>query len=224
MKRRACLQWGAVTLAGLAGMARADAFSDFHKAVLRDDYVAMQKLLRRGIDPNTLDAGGYPGLVRALHVDSLRVAEVLVTARGIRVNDLTPQGESVLMTACIKGHLDWVRRLIAMDADINKTGWTPLHYAASADRPHSVEIAALLLEHHAYIDAESPNKSTPLMLAAQYGSEAMANLLLREGADPSLRNQRGLSAVDFAQRSERAFMVQLMSRARKAVRRPTSSW
>jgi ankyrin repeat protein len=61
-----------------------------------------------------------------------------------------------------------------------------------------------LLENYAYIDAQSPNGSTPLMMAAQYGTEATVKLLLEAGADPMLRNDLGLSAIDFAQRAERA--------------------
>ncbi|MCV4600843.1 ankyrin repeat domain-containing protein, partial [Escherichia coli] len=83
----------------------------------------------------------------------------------------------------------WCEKLISRGADVNKTGWTPLHYAASQE---DVRIVRLLLDHHAYIDAESPNKTTPLMMAARYGSEEIARHLLDEGADPTLRNERGL--------------------------------
>lgn len=64
---------------------------------------------------------------------------------------------------------------------MNREGWAPLHYAASADTPQTLDIIKLLLEESAYIDAASPNGSTPLMLAAQYSSEAVVRLLLQEG-------------------------------------------
>jgi hypothetical protein len=60
-----------------------------------------------------------------------------------------------------------------------------------------------LLENHAYIDAASPNGTTPLMMAAQYGTSDAVQLLLDEGADPSLKNQLGLTASDFALRVSR---------------------
>lgn len=225
MKRRACLQWaGAAALVGLAGKAQAGAFEDFQTAIVRDDYVRMHRLLQRGMDPNTADEHGRPALVHAMQLESLRVVYMLVRAPGIRINQASAQGETALMLACIKGQLEWVQRLVAMKATINHPGWAPLHYAASADLPDSVAIAKLLLEHHAYIDAESPNKSTPLMLAAQYGSESMVKLLLQEGADVQLRNQQGLSAVDFAQRSEREFMVRLIQTAQQASRPAQKGW
>ena len=74
---------------------------------------------------------------------------------------------------------------------------------ASAGAPEHTQIIALLLEHHAYIDAASPNGTTPLMMAAHYGSMESLQLLLDEGADPPLKNQLGLTAADFALRVSR---------------------
>lgn len=117
------------------------------------------------------------------------------------------------MFAALRGQPDMVRALLARDAEINHPGWTPLHYAASGTSNYQPEIIALLLEESAYIDAASPNGSTPLMMAAQYGTRESVALLLREGADPSLRNQLRLSAIDFALRAERKDMAQSIADA-----------
>jgi len=69
----------------------------------------------------------------------------------------------------------------------------------------------LLLEENAYIDAASPNGSTPLMMAARYGTPEAVKLLLEAGADPSLVNSLGLSALDFAKQGERPDSAQLIS-------------
>ena len=58
-----------------------------------------------------------------------------------------------------------------------------------------------LLEAHAYIDAASPNGSTPLMMAAMYGNPASVQTLIDAGADLHLRNEQGLDALAFAQRA-----------------------
>jgi ankyrin repeat protein len=60
-----------------------------------------------------------------------------------------------------------------------------------------------LLEHSAYIDAESPNGTTPLMMAAMYGSPEAVKHLIQAGADLTLKNQLGLTALDFAIRGQR---------------------
>ncbi len=66
-------------------------------------------------------------------------------------------------------------------------------------------------KNHAYIDAESPNKTTPLMMAALYGSPASVKLLLEAGADPWRRNELGLTAIDFAPRASRQNSAEMIA-------------
>jgi len=120
----------------------------------------------------------------------------------------TAQDESPLMLAALKGYLDICQKLIARDADVNKPGWTPLHYAATGGH---LAILQLLLDKHAYIDAASPNNTTPLMMAARYGTLDAVKLLLDAGADPSLKNDLGLSAIEFAQLAQRDDIVAIIA-------------
>lgn len=202
--RRSWLGWMLVgAAAGVSACAHAGSHEDFFIAVRRDNADGITRLLGRGFDPNTLNENGQTGLVMALQLDSMRAFNALLSARKLNVEIRNAKDESPLMLAAIKGYLEAVRALVARDADVNKTGWTPLHYAASGTQPQQVDVIALLLEHHAYIDAASPNGTTPLMMAAQYGTDASVQLLLNEGADAALKNQLGLTAVDFARRAER---------------------
>lgn len=185
----------AVGVSALAG-----SYDDFFTAILRDDPDTITALLQRGFDPNTRDAKGQVGLVIALKQESFKAFAALMSSRQTKVEVRNAQDESPLMLAAIKGNLDAVKQLVARDADVNKTGWAPLHYAASGGTEEHLRIASHLLENHAYIDATSPNGTTPLMMAAQYGSTDMVKLLLEEGADPTLKNSLGLTAVNFAQR------------------------
>lgn len=201
------------------------ALAKFQTALIHDSApVLVNLLLFDGINANTRDEQGTPAIVKAAQQTSWKAVDVLLLAPGIDINAASPRGETALMLASLHGHLNTVRKLLSLGADTHQRGWTALHYAASADHPDSTAIAELLLEHHAYIDAASPNGSTPLMLAAQYGSENMVRLLLEAGADTSLRNQLGLSAVDFAQRSEREFMVRLLHDAWSQARKGQASW
>ena len=58
-----------------------------------------------------------------------------------------------------------------------------------------------LLDQHAFIDALSPNQTTPLMMAAREKHLTVAQLLVKEGADPSLRNEAGAGAAEYFLRS-----------------------
>lgn len=203
--------------------ANAGAFEDFFAATRRDDESTVVKLVLRGFDLNTRDEQGNHALLVAIREGSLKVADFLLEQPLVQVEARNPRGESPLMMAAIKGHLPLAKRLIERKAEVNKPGWAPLHYAASNPEPVGLELVRLLLEHHAYIDAESPNKTTPLMMAAQYGSPAVVQLLLEEGADATLKNEQNLTALDFAQRAERKDAVRLLTAALRA-RQPTGTW
>ena len=228
MKRRAWCQAAAAVAAVGLGLAQVQAQpavqARLQQAVISDDYLWIRRWLAQGGDPNTVVVGTIPALVRALQLESWRVAQELLTSTRLDLNAASGSGETPLMMACIRGHLPLVQQMVAMGADINRPGWTPLHYAASATLPDSVAIARLLLEHHAYIDAPSPNQSTPLMLAAQYGSQEMVLLLLNAGADVLARNELGLGVVDFARKSDRDYMVKMMQQAEQAAQRGKGSW
>jgi uncharacterized protein len=189
-----------IVLIGYSSIAYAGSYEDFFVAIKQDNPAAITALLQRGFDPNTVDPKGLPGLYLALREPSLKAAQALIDWPRTNVEVRTPQDESPLMMAALKGELEMARKLIGRDADVNKTGWTPLHYAATNGH---VAIIELLLEHDAYIDAESPNGTTPLMMAAHYGSAAAVKVLLEAGADPALKNQLGLTAIDFANRAGR---------------------
>lgn len=186
----------------------AGAYEDFFTAIKRDEPRVVQDLLRRGFDPNTPSPEGLHGLYLALREPALKVAEVLIDWPKTHLEARTPEDESPLMMAALKGHTALARKLIDKGADVNKPGWAPLHYAATGGH---LEIMNLLLEHHAFIDAESPNGTTPLMMAAHYGTPAAVKLLLEAGADTAMKNQLGLSAVDFAQRGNRKDAADLIT-------------
>ena len=188
----------------------AGSFEDFFSAIQRDDAGAVQQLLARGFDPNTRDPKGNVGLMLAIKEPSPKVAQLLAAAPKIEVNILSAQGESALMLAALKGQLALAETLIKKGADVNKTGWTPLHYAATSAH---LPLIRLLLENYAYIDAESPNGSTPLMMASMYGNPEAVKLLIEEGADPMLKNQQGLTAQQFAQRGNRPDSAELLLKA-----------
>lgn len=202
------------------GVAQAGSYDDFFNAVRQDNAGKVKELLTKGFDANTTDPKGQNGLGLALMQPSPKSALVLIEWSKTDVNKLNPKGESALMLVSLKGNRELAERLIKKGADINKTGWTPLHYATSTGQ---VAIISLLLENSAYIDAESPNGTTPLMMAAMYGTSAAVSFLLQEGADPGLKNQHGLTALDFAQRGNRPDAVKSIAAAIRS-KRPPGQW
>jgi len=81
-------------------------------------------------------------------------------------------------------------------------GWQPLH---SACRWNKAEVASLLLQNGALINAQTNGKQTPLHLAA-CNDRAKATLLLlltHRDVDVDLRNGQDETALTIAERSGR---------------------
>lgn len=165
------------------------------QALQRDDPHALRTALLRGADPNLRDELGVPLVVVAARLKAWQSVRALAELKGTDLDATSPEGANALMFAALHGELPVVKALIARGAEVNKTGWTPLHWAAANGH---AEIVRHLLEHHAYIDAESPNLTTPLMMAARQMHPTTVRLLIDEGADPTPRNQAGLTAADYA--------------------------
>jgi len=148
------------------------------------------------------------------------VASALAGTAQIDPEARNEHDESLLMLAALKGLFTVCEQLIAKGADVNKPGWTPLHYAATHGH---ISVMNLLLDNHAYIDAASPNGSTPLMMAALYGTPAAVRVLLEAGADPRLKNDQGLTAIDFANRGQRSESAALLAAFVRSLQ-PAGKW
>lgn len=188
--------------------AHAAPIDDLTKAAEYDDGRTISTLLLRGVDPNATDARGRTALVTALAEGSSKALDSLLAYPALDVNAVNGNDETPLMLAALKGQLAAAKKLVARGARINKTGWTPLHYAASGP---DEGVAAWLLSAGADINARSPNGSTPLMMAARYGTLDLPGLLLKAGADSRLRNEQGLTALDFAQAAGRDSLVKTLA-------------
>lgn len=205
--RRAVL--AALLLAALPLHARPTREEDavsFFRAAQINDAARIKPLLARGLDPNIREPErGETGLIVALRYDAMNVVKLLLAQPGIQLEATASNGNTALMMAAFKQNREAVLLLIGKGAIVNRPGWTALHYAAAAG---DVEGIKLLLEHYAYIDAESPSGMTPLMMAAREGQEDAVKLLLEEGADAGLVDGGfKIDAAGFAERAQKPWIA-----------------
>jgi ankyrin repeat protein len=197
----------------------ADQIADFTKAAKFDDVSEVQSLIKAGVSPNTLDPKGNPMLIVAIRDKSLKVADLLLANKAIDVNLSNKSGENPLMMASIEGELPLVETLVLKNkADVNKTGWAPLHYACTTGR---LSVAEFLVANGAKVNALSPSDTTPLMMAVSSGNDQLIKFLLDNGADMRMRNHEGYSAIDVAELfSKDDIREGLMSRWQKLYKQP----
>jgi len=162
-----------------------DSYTEWFDAIHLDDANRCRQLLERGFDPNTIEPERFDtGLILSVRKKSWKVFAALLSARGIDLNARSRNGDTALMIAAFNGDVAAANRLIDKGAEINRPGWTALHYAAASG-------------------------SLPIIRA---GHEKVVVLLLEEGADVLLKNELGLDAIDFAKSQERTAIARILER------------
>ncbi|MBR0565755.1 ankyrin repeat domain-containing protein [Azoarcus sp. L1K30] len=197
----------------LAGPATAGSYDDAMNAARQGDTPQLTSLLARGIDPDTVDAGGNTLLIIAAREGNAETVATLLRFRA-RIGYRNMAGDSALMLAVLGGRDDVVDVLLKAGAPVNHEGWTALHYAAFEGR---VALLDKLLAAGADINALAPNQSDVLMLAARNGHADMVAHLLKLGVPLDRRNDAGLTAVDWALsngNTDIADMIQTAARRR----------
>jgi uncharacterized protein len=201
----------------LSAVAQAAPLDDFFRSVERDDARGVAALLQRGLDPNAIDDKGQVGLFVAMRDEANGVLDVLLAHPAIQVDAANRSNETPLMMAALKGNLPAVQKLVARGAALTREGWTPLHYAASGP---SLEVISWLVAKGAPLEALSPNRTTPMMMAAGYGNSDGADIFLKAGANPRARNDAGLDAAAFARRVGRDKVASRIDKAAELAAKP----
>ena len=174
---------------------KAGSFDDWFIAAKNDQPGKIRELLRQGFDPNAIEPKrGDTGLILAMRENALEVMAVLLADRRTKIDAEAFNGDNALMIACYNGNEKAVKALLEKGARVNKNGWTPLHYAAASGNN---SIVTMLLAKDAFVNAASPNATTPVMMAARGGHIYTVKLLYDNGADIKIKNQLGYSAIDF---------------------------
>ena len=181
--------------------------------------------LDAGLDPDYMGDRIGTGLMIAAWEGNVPLME-LFASRGGDVDKANALGETALMHAAWKGRMAAVQWLLAHGARVEREAmqWTALHYAVFAGHD---EIAELLLDRGADINARSPNGSSVLMMAVYEDRENLARWLLAKGADTRVRNENGNGALDWAMKFNHmsiARMVSTQEEFRVAASRPKTDW
>lgn len=176
-----------------------DVLQNFVLAAKANDMAFVQRMPELGLDDRSRDGLRNNLLMLALREGgedlALALLEQAAWQQKAVLEHQNQLAETPLMISAVKGLERATKRLIELGAEVNRPGWTALHYAATSG---SVAVIKLLGEHSAYIDAVSPNSTTPLMMAARFNHRPAAAALIELGADPTITNQAGLSARDYA--------------------------
>ncbi len=114
------------------------------------------------------------------------------------------KSSSDLHEAARRGDADLIIKLVQDGLDVNQPnleGKTPLMIAAGSDQ-NGLTVTKLLLTQGARVNETDQYGNTALIYASQAGNLDIVKELVAAGADASIRNKSGATALDFAEGDE----------------------
>ncbi len=164
-------------------------YTRLQKAVAENDLSSVVALIKMGADVNMRGNLMYPPLHLALDKDRHSIAVALIQA-GADVNLPDATGKTPLHRAVMQSQETFVRTLVKLGADTNAKddqGRTPLHVITTSNP----DIVDLLVENNARLNEKDINGNTPLHTFLD--KPVLVEKLLKNGADPNVKNDYGVS-------------------------------
>lgn len=167
---------------------------------------------------DSADSRDDMALQAAVRAGDLAQASALLRA-GADPDRRDHEGFTPLMIAAGLGQPQMAELLLTAKADVlavePRMGATALHKAALAG---STDVIALLLDHGAFIDQQSPIiGNTALMDAVEHRHAAAVRTLLQRGAKTTLENHYRMTALDLARRDSLTGIAALIQHADSAL-------
>ncbi|XP_038070828.1 fibronectin type 3 and ankyrin repeat domains 1 protein-like [Patiria miniata] len=164
----------------------------------------IETLMRYAADINAINGSGKDSLMLACFAGHLPVVKLL-RSYNASYETRDKGGSTAMHWAVDGGNVALIQSMIADGASVNQkgwgSGWTPLlRCAAMAGDPN---VARVLINAGAEVNVKDKDGKTPLMIASLNGHVTLVQLLVEKGADPTVRTEFGMSAVEMAHSFDR---------------------
>ena len=169
------------------------------RSIENGDFDEFSRLIDTGIDLSTNNKLGETPLYVAAEKGQLEMAKLLI-AKGADAKARTRNGETVLHAASMIESTSLMTALIDAGAEINaanRDGETPLHWAAMTGTFLAVKA---LSDAGADLNVQDTRLgSTALHAAVSHDDIVLIHYLLSKNVRTDIRNDAGLTALEFAQ-------------------------
>jgi len=171
---------------------------ELYTAAEKGDQKAAKAVLCQGVDPSFVHIPtDYTPLHIAAASGEVDMARLLIEWGADMTYSSRQYGTPLHVAVGFSHDIEMVRLLLDAGADVaaEAGGATPLHSAAAQGL---LEIASLLCERGAPLEAKEYDGSTPLHLAAAHALWDVVEHLCSVGACPDARDQEGRTPMDWA--------------------------
>lgn len=179
------------------GMDQINVNGQFVMAARAGQVARVSALLEDGAKVNSRDRNGDSPLNMAAAKGNAELVDVLLKA-GADVNLANLAGVTPLMGAAFSANPDIFRKLLAAGAKFEPLDRVKKNAATYAAASGCTGCLSELRRTGSTVNAPLENQLTLLMWAAAYGHETTVRFLLEQGADRSLKDNRGKTAAEMA--------------------------
>ncbi|XP_046341394.2 ankyrin-1-like [Haliotis rufescens] len=179
---RGCKKGTPVMVAALCG----------HKEVL-------ELLVGEGADVSLVSEKGDNILHLACRGGNVEVVKYILSQDMVRINRRGSKKRTPVMVAAVNRHKEVVELLVNEGADLSRVSHNGENILYCACWGGDVEVVKYVLSQGIVaINSKRRKKRTPMMAAALRGHKEVVELLVSEGADVSLRSEKGDNILHFA--------------------------
>ncbi|XP_071793630.1 fibronectin type 3 and ankyrin repeat domains 1 protein-like [Asterias amurensis] len=187
-------------------------FTPLMIAVQKGNIDIIETLMRFGADINAVNGSGKDSLMLACFAGILPVVKLL-RSYGATYESKDKGGSMAMHWAVDGGNVALIQSMVADGASVNErdsgSGWTPLlRCAAMGGDPN---VAKVLMNAGAEVNIKDKDGKTPLMIACLNGHVTLVQALVERGADPTVRTEFGMSAVEMANSFDRKRVMKYFS-------------
>jgi ankyrin repeat protein len=155
----------------------------------------VEALIKKDVDLTVSNAEGINPLIAAASVGHTDIVKLLLATGGCSINSKDKDGTNALMAAAVRGHKGVVDVLLSNGVDMNSQnadGHSALMFAYNGKN----QVQTLLDKYSEYMK-ESNDTSTKIIKDALQTHVDVVDLLLKNGADITLKDNDGHVALDF---------------------------
>lgn len=128
--------------------------------------------------------------------------------QNIKIKPKPKKIDQELLNSCYFGNLTGVKKWLKLGANVEyieeRDGWLPIHYAA---RWGDLDMLNVLIKAGVNINGKTNSKETALHKCGRWDRKEAAIILLKLGADPTIRNSDGNKASDMTVDPELKFLL-----------------
>lgn len=171
-------------------------FNHLIDAIVENNAVKVKMLIDEGANVNSLDSKGSSALLRAVERGNKEIVKMILDTGKCNIEQSDSSGATALMWAVELNYLDITEILLNKGASYNKKDSMPIIFRAKTP-----DMIKLLASYGVDMnDRYGNDKNTVLMITAENYNVNIVSALTECGANPYIKNEKGMTAYDFALR------------------------